>query len=163
MVRQTTLFFTDIKKSQTYRLVTSSSSAVESKIHHMKISRLSCVCIFSLTSLLAFADDNRTWTDAASGRKLEGSIESKSNDGSEVKVKRKDNGKSVTLKTTSLVGEGSDLHQGMDLASRRASCWNTRAFSSNRRVDSGTSSMRWEFYSLPSTRPGMIRQPILKR
>ncbi len=84
----------------------------------MKISRLSCVCIFSLTSLLAFADDNRTWTDAASGRKLEGSIESKSNDGSEVKVKRKDNGKSVTLKTTSLVGEDQTFIKGWTLPAK---------------------------------------------
>jgi hypothetical protein len=92
--------------------------APESEIHHMKIARLSCVCVFALTSLLAFADDNRTWTDAATGRKLEGIIESKSNDGSEVKVKRKDNGKTVTLKSASLVGEDQTFIKGWTLPAK---------------------------------------------
>lgn len=45
----------------------------------------------------------RIWTDATSGRTLEGILQSKSPDGSELKIKRKDNGSVVTLKTERLL------------------------------------------------------------
>lgn len=49
-------------------------------------------------ALIPIVPKNRIWTDAETGRTLEGILQSKSPDGREVKIKRKDNGSMVTLK-----------------------------------------------------------------
>lgn len=58
-----------------------------------------------LNPISVIVTDNRIWTEIDTGRKLEGILQSKSPDGGEVKVKRKDGGEVVTLKTDRLVKE----------------------------------------------------------
>lgn len=71
----------------------------------MKTPQLFLIFSFLASSLHAVADDSRVWTDSTSGRTLVGTIQSKSPDGSEVQVVRKDSGKIVALKTANLVKE----------------------------------------------------------